>query len=173
MKQTILITFACLFAATADMQAQNTIKFGSVDVTSIIWAMPESDALQKKFETKSKEYEAELQRMQQELQDKANAYNKQKATLDKKTAEEREQELQEMYTRINEYNKQAQQDLQQMQETEIKPIHEKVLKAIETVGKKNGFVQIYDISTNSNVVYYNPAFYTDVTSLVKKELGLK
>ncbi len=103
MKQFILITFACLFAATADMQAQNTIKFGS-DVTSIIWAMPESDALQKKLEAKNKEYEAELQRMQQELQDKANAYDKQKATLDKKTAEEREQELQGMYTRINEYN---------------------------------------------------------------------
>ena len=63
--------------------------------------------------------------------------------------------------------------LQQMQENEVKPIHEKVLKAIETVGKKNGFAQIYDISANSNVVYYNPAFYTDVTSLVKKELGLK
>jgi outer membrane protein len=173
MKQTILITFACLFAATTEMQAQNTIKFGSVDVNSIIWAMPEINAVQKKLEAKTKEYENELQRMQKDLQDKANAYDKQKATLDRKTAEEREQQLQDMYTRINEYNTQAQQNLQQMQENEVKPIHEKVLKAIETVGKKNGFVQIYDISANSNVVYYNPAFYTDVTSLVKKELGLK
>ena len=76
MKQTILITFACLFAATTEMQAQNTIKFGSVDVNSIIWAMPEINAVQKKLEAKTKEYENELQRMQKDLQDKANAYDK-------------------------------------------------------------------------------------------------
>ena len=70
------MTFVCLFASVADMHAQNTIKFGRVDGTSIIQAMPEYASAQKKLEAKLEEFDAEIQRMQNALMEKANAYDK-------------------------------------------------------------------------------------------------
>ena len=167
------MTFVCLFASVADMHAQNTIKFGRVDGTAIIQAMPEYASAQKKLEAKLEEFDAEIQRMQNALMEKANAYDKQKATLSQKEQEEREEQLQLENNRIQLTYTQSQKELEKMQEEELKVLYEKIKTAVAAVGQKNGFIQIFDTSSGSNVLYNNPAYVTDVTSLVKKELGIK
>jgi len=173
MKKIILLAFVCLFASVADMHAQNTIKFGSVDAMSIIHAMPEYASAQKKLEAKLKEFDAEIQRMQNELMEKVKAYDKQKATLSQKEQEEREEQLQLENNRIQLTYTHSQEELEKMQEEELKVLYEKIKTAVAAVGQKNGLIQIFDTSSGSNVLYNNPAYVTDVTSLVKKELGIK
>ena len=51
----------------------------------------------------------------------------------------------------------------------MKPITDKLNNSIETVGKKNGFLYIFDI----NMLKYYSDKSEDATKLVKTELGIK
>jgi outer membrane protein len=66
----------------------------------------------------------------------------------------------------------AAKDLQTQQQAKVAPIIEKINKAIQAVGEKEGFTYIYDIS-QGNILYFNPTQCIDVLPLVKKELGLQ
>ena len=61
-----------------------------------------------------------------------------------------------------------QQALQKMQQEKLQPIQEKVLKAIENVGKNGNYV--YIMQSNSQL-YISSTLSTDVTELVKTEIN--
>jgi hypothetical protein len=52
----------------------------------------------------------------------------------------------------------------------IEPVNQRIREAIERVGKKNGFTFIFDLGSGS--IVYKADNATDVTPLVKKELGI-
>ncbi len=60
-------------------------KFGHFNSTDIIQYMPEFAAAQSKLQAQAKVYEDQLQEMQDELKLKADAYDKEKATMTDKT----------------------------------------------------------------------------------------
>ena len=84
-------------------------KFGHVNSQEIIQAMPEFAKARTDIEALTKQYEADLKSMQEELQKKSEAYEKEQATLPANIKQRREQELQEMYQKIQ----QSYQDNQQ------------------------------------------------------------
>jgi len=61
-----------------------------------------------------------------------------------------------------------QNDLAQMEQQLLAPMVERVRKAIEEVGKEQGFTYIFDTSTG--VTLYNGG--EDVSGLVKTKLGM-
>jgi len=83
----------------------------------------------------------------------------------------KEKELQDLQQRIQEFQTTAQEDYQKMQSDLFKPILDKANDAIKKVAKVNGFTYIYDIGT-PGIVYYSDTMSIDITSLVKKELGI-
>ena len=152
---------------TANAQA----KFGHVNTQEIIQAMPEFAAARADIEKLTQQYEADLKSMQDELQKKADAFEKEQATLPENIKTRRNQELQDLYQRIQQTYQDNQQALGKAQAEKMQDITTKVLDAIKAVGQEGGYVYVMDMS--AGIPYISTTLSTDVTAQVKTKLGLK
>ncbi len=152
---------------TANAQA----KFGHVNTQEIIQAMPEFAAARADIEKLTQQYEADLKSMQDELQKKADAFEKEQATLPENIKTRRNQELQDLYQRIQQTYQDNQQALGKAQSEKMQGITTKVLDAIKAVGQEGGYVYVMDMS--AGIPYISTTLSTDVTAQVKTKLGLK
>ena len=156
-----------MLAFTASAQ-----KFGNINMSEVFEAMPEKAQVQKDMEALQAKYETELSKMGDEYQKKVSDYLAEQEGLEKNIAEARAQEIDQLQQRIQNFREMAAKDLQTQQQAKVAPIIEKINKAIQAVGEKEGFTYIYDIS-QGNILYFNPTQCIDVLPLVKKELGLQ
>ena len=161
----------CAICALCGFTAANAQKFGHVNSQDIIQAMPEFTKARTDIEALTKQYEADLKSMQEELQKKSEAYEKEQATLPANIKQRREQELQEMYQKIQQSYQDNQQALAKEQQEKMQAITAKVLEAIKSVGQTGGYVYIMDVS--GGIPYISTTLSTDVTAQVKTKLGLK
>ena len=152
---------------TANAQA----KFGHVNSQEIIQAMPEYTTARTEIDKLQEQYEADLKSMQDELQKKAEAFDKEQATLPDNIKQRRQTELQEMYQKIQQSYQDNQQALQKASQEKMQAITAKVLDAIKAVGQAGQFVIINEI--NAGIPYISTTLSTDVTAQVKAKLGLK
>ena len=152
---------------TANAQA----KFGHVNTQEIIQAMPEYTAAKNDIDKLTAQYEADLKSMQDELQKKADAFDKEQATLPDNIKQRRQTELQEMYQKIQQSYQDNQQALQKASSEKMQAITAKVLEAIKAVGQAGEYVIINEI--NAGIPYISTTLSTDVTAQVKTKLGLK
>lgn len=83
----------------------------------------------------------------------------------------RQGEIVDMEKRISTFQQTANEELQRKQMELISALREKILKATNEVGTENNYTYIFDVSSQS-IAYRSPKA-TDVTSLVKKKLGIK
>ena len=143
-------------------------KFGHVDTQSVIQSLPEFSRANGEIEALGKQYENDLKASQDELQRKAEEYDKNKSTMNATKQQETEASLQEMYTRIQQQAAQNQQDFQKAQQDKLQPIFTKVRQAIEAVGKAGGYVYIMEVGS---VLYINDTLSKDITSEVKSQLA--
>ena len=79
MKKFIICAICAICGLTASAQSQ--AKFGHVNTQEIIQAMPEFNTARTEIENLTKQYEADLKMMQDELQKKGEAFEKDQATL--------------------------------------------------------------------------------------------
>ena len=168
MKKIILCAICAICGfTTANAQA----KFGHVNSQEVIQAMPEFAKARTDIEALTKQYEADLKSMQEELQKKSEAYEKEQATLPANIKQRRETELQEMYQKIQQSYQDNQQALAKEQSERMQAITTKVLDAIKQLGQSGGYVYIMDLT--GGIPYISTTLSTDVTSQVKAKLGLK
>ena len=146
-------------------------KFGHVNSQEIIQAMPEFTTARTEMEKLTQQYEADLKSMQDELQKKAEAFEKEEATLPENIKQRRNQELQDLYQRIQEAYTSNQQALQKAQTEKMQAITAKVREAIQAIGQEGGYVYIMDLA--SGIPYISTTLSTDVTAQVKAKLGIK
>ena len=168
MKQFKTLLFAALLfiGATSFSNAQS--KIAHINTNELIEAMPQMKTAKAELEKLSKTYEAEIQGMATEYQNKLKQYQ---AEVDTKTEEEntkRAQEEQTMEQSIRQYQGQAQQDLQKKESELLKPIFDKAKAAIQKVAKAQGFQYVLDSTQGSGVLL---ADGKDLMADVKKELG--
>ena len=151
---------------TANAQA----KFGHVNTQEIIQAMPEYQKAQTEIKALQDQYEADLKSMQDELQKKGEAFDKEQATLPDNIKQRRQQELQDMYAKIQQSFQDNQQALQKASGEKMQAIQTKVLDAIKSVGSAGNFTYIVEMGS---LPYISTTLSTDVTAQVKAKLGLK
>ena len=161
----------CAICAICGLTAQAQAKFGHVNVQEIIQVMPEFTAARTEIEKLTQQYEADLKLMQDELQKKGDAFEKEQATLPDNIKQRRQQELQDMYQKIQQSYQDNQQALAKAQQEKMQAITTKVLGAIKEVGDANGFVYIMEMG--AGIPYISTNLSTDVTAMVKAKLGLK
>jgi len=166
MKKFILCAICALCGLTASAQ-----KFGHVNTQEVIQAMPEFAAARTEIEKLTSQYEDDLKSMQDELQKKGQAFEKESATLPDNIKQRREQELNELYQRIQQTYQDNQQALQKAQQEKMQAITTKVLDAIKAIGQEGGY--IYIMETGAGIPYISTTLSTDVTAQVKTKLGLK
>ena len=162
----------CAICAICGFTAANAqAKFGHVNTQEIIQAMPEYTTAKAEIDKLTAQYEADLKAMQDELQKKADAFDKEQATLPDNIKQRRQTELQEMYQKIQQSYQDNQQALQKASSEKMQAITAKVLDAIKAVGQAGDFVIINEI--NAGIPYISTTLSTDVTAAVKTKLGLK
>lgn len=144
-------------------------KLGYVNTNELFAQMPEVAKIKLQMDTIQSQYENQLTMMQEEFQKKAEDYQKQAASMTDAIRQIREQELQEMQQRIQLFYQTAEQDITKKQQELLAPVHERMAKAINAVGEKEGYTYIFD---SAAMVYIAPTA-EDVMPSVKKELKIK
>ena len=144
-------------------------KFGHIDAQAVLAQMPEAIKANGELQATAKQYENDLKALQDELQRKAQEYDKNKSTMNPTKQAETEKALQDMYQKIQHTYQDNQQAMQKMQQEKLAPITTKLVNAIKNVGKNGGYVYIMDV--NSGIPYVSDTLSKDVTAEVKAELN--
>lgn len=162
-----LILMLMLFAPMS-MFAQ---KFGHLNSQQVMNDMPEFVKARGEIEATAKQYENDLKAMQDELQRKAEEYEKTKSTMNATKQKETEDELMKLNEKIRTAYNDNSQALQKAQQEKMQPITAKLVNAIQAVGKAGNYVYIMDVT--SGIPYISQTLSEDVTSKVKAELAKK
>ena len=160
----IIITIMLALPMLASAQ-----KFGHINTQELFAQMPEVAQVKLKMDTIQSQYETQLASMNEEIQKKVQDYQAQEATMADAIKQIRQQELQEMQQRIQLFYQTAEQDIQKKQQELLAPVHEKMAKAIKTVGERENYTYIFD----SAAMVHIGTDAIDATPAVKKELGIK
>jgi outer membrane protein len=149
-----------------------TFKFGHLSSQDIFTEMPERAKAVNELQTLEKKYRDEIQRTNDEFQKKYQEFLEARDSLPQNISEKRQKELQDMMQRSEQFQQEAQQMLVQKQEELMTPIYQKIDNAIKAVGEAQGMTFIFDTSRTA-IPYINTTQSTDVTALIKAELGIK
>ena len=160
-----------LFTCTQSVVAQS-FKFGHINSQELIQAMPEYTAAVAQLDSLSLTLQNDLELQTVEYNNKYDKYLKEQKTLTDLVRSTREQELTDMQTRINNFTTQAQTTIQDKQNELLGVITAKAQKAIQDVGKENGFTYVFDMAGGS-LGYVDETKSTNVLALVKTKLGIK
>ena len=145
-------------------------KFGHVDTQAIIQSLPEVSKVNGELEALGKQYQNELQAMQDEINRKDEEYQKTKSTMNATKQQETEAAINQLFQKYQQALQDNQQAFQKAQAEKMQPIQEKIMKAIENVAKNGGYVYIMERGVGQPI-YISETLSKDVTSDVKAELN--
>jgi outer membrane protein len=165
------IVLAVALIALPALGAMAQQKFAHLTAQAVIVEMAEYKKAVSDLEAMQKNFQDELQRTQEEFNKKYQEYVAQADSLPRNIAERRQKELQDMAQRQEQFQQEASQSLQQAQQEAMNPIIEKVQKAVEEIGKAEGYIYIFDLSSTS--IPFVGAQSVDITDKVKAKVGVK
>lgn len=163
------ILLAFLMIAPLSIMAQ--VKFAHFNSADTIPNMKEYTTAQTEIQNMQKQYADDLKLMQDELQKKYEDYQKEASNLLEGVRLRREQELNELGQRYQQSLQDSETALQKATQEKMGAIGELVMAAVKKIGENNNYIYIIDLSTGS-VSFVNPALSTDITDILKKELGI-
>lgn len=151
-------------------------KIGHMNSMEIMQSTPEfknaDEQLRALGETKQKELQdmyGIYQKKQTEINEKAmNRSEANKASVDAEI-EALAQEMRAMEERLQEVQRVAQEEMQQKEQELYAPIQQKVLNAINTVAKEQGFAYVFDLAGGSIYPFDGSE---DLTPAIKAKLGV-
>ncbi len=164
---TIVIGLLMLLSSTAFGQ---NLKFGHVNIQEVMTEMPEFQQMQKELEGEYDRLEKQLSTMQEELKQMQEDYMATAKALSAAERAAREQEMTDRSQKVQTFYRTSQQNLSQKQQEMQAPVMQKLLDAVEKVGKEGGFIYIFE--ANSGATVYHSDQSVDVTPLLKTKLGI-
>lgn len=148
--KTFLFAAALFIGATSFTHAQS--KVAHINTQELIKAMPEMNTAQAEMDKLGKTYEADIQSMVTEYQNKMKQYEAEAATKTDEENQKRLVEVQTMQQNIQQYQGQAQQEMQKKEIDLLKPITEKAKTAILKVARAQGFDYVLDSTQGGGVI---------------------
>ena len=170
MKKIILILFLT-FIATTGAFAQ---RFAYVDSDYILKHMPEYLSVQKQLNALSDEWQKDVDNKFQEVDRLYKAYQADQVLMTPDMKKKREQEIDEKEKAAKDFQRQKfgpDGDLVQRSNALIKPIQERIAKAVEAVAEGDDLDMIFDKNSEVIMLYANPRY--DKSADVITKLGLK
>ncbi len=172
MKKYILILAVLIFAGSnLFSQAPAGLKIGYVDSQVIFAQLPEAIKVQGDLDALFKTWNASADSMTQEYQQKIADYQKQQASMNEAKKKDAQQKILELEQTIMEYKKAKfgqGGEAYQKQDQMLKPIKEKIMKAINDIAKEESMQFVFDKVGDSFLLYADSAF--DVTYKVLDRL---
>lgn len=148
----IALVAALLFAV--GVAVGQTSKAAYVDSEKILGELPEAQRASKELETLVNAWQDSLAKMGADLQKQFEEYQKQESIMPAAKKDVEQKRLADLDQKRREYATQKLDartgEAAQEREKRLAPIREKVLRAIETVAKEDGFTFVFD---RTNVLY--------------------
>jgi outer membrane protein len=161
-----------LLAGVSTLSAQDQPKYGHMNLGNLLESLPETksanddlkkftDKLSMKDDSIQKAFQVEVKKYQEDYQS---------GTLPPVQAQKKEADLQEKQKAIQAFEQDAQQQVTAERDRLLKPILEKIDKAVKEVARQNHYLLIFDTSTGVTLFADTTV---DVAPLVKKQLGIQ
>lgn len=177
MKRTLLLSSVLggmvlvigLLPGSPRLMAQATI--GWISSQTIMDKLPEAQEAQRQLDAVVHDWQNELTKMQNEWQKKYDDYDKKKLILTDQGRAAAEKELQELDKKIGEFRtrKFGQNGEMFVKQNEfMKPVQDKVFKAIQDVAKEEGYDYVFDKSGEILLMYTSEKY--DLTQKVLERL---
>ncbi len=163
------LLLALLIALPLSAAAQ---KFGVVRIDEVITSLPDFNEMRKQITESSQKYEAEFQKLQEQLQKLYTDYQaiQNDPATPEGIKERRMQDIQDTGAKVEQFRQTASQDLERQQQQLLAPIRQRVNEAVQSVGKEGGYTFIFPYEPE--FLLYQGSEVTDVTATVKTKLGL-
>ncbi|MBP8849347.1 MAG: OmpH family outer membrane protein [Breznakibacter sp.] len=163
----LLVTL--LFASSATLCAQSSLKFGHIISQKVILEMPEYAANEKAIKDETTKLEKQLTDMREAFQTLVGEYQQVAQTLSAEERSAREANLGERSKKIQDFYQTAQQSLEAKAKALQEPLMAKLQKAISAVGEEKGLLYIFEVEPGLPVYFSTKS--VDVTELVKAKLA--
>lgn len=163
-----ILSGAILLTLSPKGFSQANLKIGHVDINEIMNALPARDSAATVLDKETKEMQATFDQMTADYNKLFDDYQKSQSTLTEFVKQSKEAELLDKEKRLQEFEQNATTRLQNRNAELIKPIIDKVLRAVNKVAAANGYTYILDVSKGS--VVYTSKDSQDINPLVLKVL---
>ena len=164
----MLLLIAFVIPSSAQM------KIGYINSEAIMQQLPEAQDAQKQLDALSTDWQTELTKMQTDLQHRFEDYDKKKLVMSDKRRAEIEKELQDLERKMVDYRTAkfgANGELFSKQNELMKPVQDKLFKAVKDIADEGGYDYVFDKSSTTLLVYSNEK--NDLTSKVLAKLQQK
>jgi outer membrane protein len=171
MKRSVWLVICLTLAAMSIAAGQAKVAFVSTD--AIMKQLPDAQDAQKQLDQLVVDWQGELNKLQQEWQKKFDDYEKRKLIMTEQRRIDAEKELRELDQKIADYrNKRFSQngDLYVKQNELMKPVQDRVFKAIQDVAVEEGYDYVFDKSGEILLMYANKKY--DLTPKVLAKLSV-
>jgi outer membrane protein len=176
MKNVLKLALGVIFLLSTAFGSFAQVKIGFIDSKKLLAQIPAMDSANKKMEKEQSILKDQFDVIQVEFNNKYKAYQDNDQLEKGNSAKwtdlikaDKENELRSLQDRMQKFQDNVQPTLQQKQSELIEPILKKVDAAIKKVGAAGGYTLVID---PNSTLYVSPGQCTDITDLVKKELGL-
>jgi outer membrane protein len=146
-------------------------KIGWINSKAIMERLPEAQEAQRQLDNMVADWQAELAKMQSDWQKKFDDYDKKKLILTEEGRVAAERELMELDRKIAEFRTRKfgqNGELFQKQNDLMKPVQDKVFKAIQDVAREEDYDYVFDKSGEILLMYSNEKY--DLTAKVLEKL---
>lgn len=172
MKKILIGIITVLVLTSTTIAQQGSPKIGYVNSEKIISELPEAKEAQQKLEGLVKSWQDEIESRSKALQGKYEEYQKQSNMLNESAKQAKQKELVDEEQKLNQYRADKQQELALQREKVMKPIQDKVYKAIEKMAKDKKLSFVFDKANDVPLLYADPSFdYTPDVIIVLKRGG--
>lgn len=168
-KATLFTALLLLLAATSFAQ-----KIAYVNTETILAKIPEYKAAQDEVDRISKQWEKQLEEKYKAIEQMYNDYTSQEVILPEDVRKQRQEAIFKAEREAKEFREAKfgySGELFQLQNTKVKPIQDRVFKAVETVAKAKVYDMVYDKAGDVTWLYVNEKF--NLTADVMAELGIR
>lgn len=149
-------------------------KIGFINSEAIVQQLPEAQDAQKQLDALTAEWQNDLKKMQDTLQQKFEDYDKRKLIMSDKRRADMEKELQQLDQQMVDYRTKrfgTNGDLFQKQNELMKPVQDRIFKAVQDVANEGGYDYVFDKSSSTLLMYANDK--NDLTAKVLAKLQQK
>ncbi len=167
MRRTPIAALALAFTLAAGAAEAQTLKIGYINSQQILQSAPGAAAANEAFQKDMAGYEAEAQRLQEELVGMQQDLERQQLTLSPEAKRNREQQIQQKAQSAQARMQQLDQLATQRREELIQPVMDRISEVIEQIREEGNYALILDVAAGS-IISADPSL--DLTDEVVRRL---
>jgi len=171
----IYASFSIIFILTIlTSVAFSQTKVGYIDSKKIIESMQESRDAKVRLDNLVAQWQTELKVLQDSLSTLKNDFEKKKLILTEQLKQQTEKQITDLETAVTNFKVQKfgeNGEYIQQQKEFMKPVQDRIFKAIEIVAKDGGFDYVFDRSSDILLLYVNENY--DLTTKVINQIAGK